>query len=428
MTAPSARSAVLSGVLALALLVGGFGAWAALSSLTGAVVAPGRVEVARNRQEVQHPDGGRVTALAVAEGDAVRAGQVLLRLDADAARTEHAIVEAHLWDALAERARLEAERDDAESPVFDPVLAAAAARDLQVAALLDGQRRLFATRRDGHAREAAQLRLQRRQIAAEVAGIEALRRAVVTQAALIARERAAQQALLDRGLAQAARVLALEREAARLAGSDGELAADRARAETRQGAIDLALLRLDTARREAAETALRGVQPRVLELAERRRALRDRIGRAEVRAPVAGVVHALQVHGPGAVIRPAETLMLLVPRDRPLIVTARVPPAAIDHVHPGQPVTLHRTAAGRGAGGLSGVVTKVSADAFSDEAGRSFFRVEIVPTLNAPSPDAAAALRPGMPVEAFIATGTRSPLSYLAAPLADALRRSLRES
>ncbi|SPH16730.1 Type I secretion system membrane fusion protein PrsE [Defluviimonas aquaemixtae] len=427
---PSARGPLLLGAVALALLVGGFGFWSVTTEIAGAVVAPGQVEVEQNRQVVQHPDGGVVADILVKDGDLVEAGTPLIRLDGTLLRSELAIVEGQFFEILARRGRLEAERDDAEAITFPAELADFAADRSEIAALMAGQERLFAARAETEANELDQLARRRGQIASQIAGIAAQREASDSQIALIDEELADLKSLLDRGLTQAGRVLALERERARLAGAAGELDAARAEAEGRVTEIEIEILKRGSTRREDANAQLRDLGYRELELAERRRALIEQIERLEIRAPVAGVVHALQVTTPRSVIRAADPVLFLVPQDRPLVIAARIAPIHIDEVQIGQDVALRFSALDtRTTPELFGQVSRVSADALTDEASQSsFYRAEVVLTAEELDKLGDRAILPGMPVEVFIRTGERTPLAYLVRPLAEYFNRAFRES
>ena len=426
----SPRPALLMGYLTLAVLLGGFGLWSALSSITGAVVASGQVEVDLHRQVVQHPDGGVVADIRVADGDTVAAGQILIRLDGDLARSERAIVEGQFFEVLARRGRLEAERDNAPEIHFNPELLQEAARNPMVADSVDGQRRLFSARRQTLRQSLDQLARRQDQTRAQTAGIEAQLQALRAQTALIERELIDQQNLLEKGLAQASRVLALEREAAALSGQMGALIAQKAQAEGKTTELDIEALRLTSQRREEAETALRDFGYREFELAERRRALREQIDRLELRAPVAGRVQAMTVTTPRAVIRAAEPVLYIVPQDRPLVVAARVSPLDIDEIRIGQPVLLRFTAFSSGVTPeIFGQVIQISADAITEEATQSaYYRADVTINPGELAKLAGLKLLPGMPAEVFIRTGNRSPLAYLVKPFSDYFNRAFRES
>jgi HlyD family secretion protein len=430
MNAWSVRKPVLTGVFTLVLLVGFFAAWGVMTTITGAIVASGRIEVEQNRQIVQHPDGGVVDSIHVVEGQTVRAGDLVLRLDGAAVKSELAIVEGQFFEILARRARLEAERDDKTSISFAADLAAEAAMRPQIAEQMDGQRRLFAARAETAAQQVDQLGKRSGQIASQITGIDAQSRALSLQLDLITQELTAQQALLDKGLAQASRVLSLQREAARLDGEVGELAATRAQSEGRMTEIEIEVLKLAATRREEANTQLRDIGYRELELAERRRALAERIARLDVVAPVSGVVLGLQVTTPRAVLRPADPVLYLIPQDRPLVIAAQVQPFHIDQIRVGQPVNLVFSAfPSRTTPELTGHITGVSADALIDQRTQMpYYRAEIIPDEGEIEKLDGLTLIPGMPVEAFIRTNERTPLAYLLKPFTDYFARAFRES
>ena len=425
----TARGPLMLGWVSLAILVGGFGLWSVLTELSGAVIAPGQVEVEQNRQVVQHPDGGVVAEVVIEEGQEVAAGDVLIRLDGELLRSELTIVEGQFFEILARRGRLEAEQDEATTITFPPELIANAAGRPQIAALIEGQRRLFDARAVTMMQQVDQLRKRRDQISSQIDGFSAQDQSLQQQLKLINQELTGQRDLFQKGLAQASRVLSLEREAARLAGTVGELAASRAGAEQRITETDIEILRLSSARREEALTQLRDLGYRELELAERRRALIEQIVRLDIRAPVSGIVYGLQVTTPRAVIRPAEPVLFLVPQDRPLQIAARVDPLHIDQVHVGQEVTLVFPAFNRRTTPeLHGTITQVSADAFTDaNAGISFYRAEIVLNPDDREKIADLVLIPGMPVEAFIQTSPRTPMAYLTKPFTDYFNYAFRE-
>ncbi len=425
----SAKRHLTVGLITLVLLVGGFGTWSVMAQITGAVITSGQIEVDRNRQVVQHPDGGVVEEILVDEGDTVEAGDLLIRLDASVLRSELAVVEGQLFEILARRARLEAERDDSNTLEFDPVLTEA--NDADANDLIIGQQRLFDARLESNRRAVEQLTQQRAQIASQMTGIEAQQTALKTQQSLISEELADQQSLLDRGLAQASRVLTLQREEANLLGRVGELTAQSAQAGERMTEIEIQILSLSSTRREEAITRLRDLQFNELELSERRRTLRLQLDRLDIRAPVSGIVYGLQVFAEKSVIRPADQVLFLIPQDRPLVIATEVQVVDIDQIHLGQEVTLRFSAFDqRRTPELKGVVTLISADAFQNEnSGVSFYRAEV--QLNEGEIEKLPqdmTLIPGMPVEAFVRTADRTPMAYLLKPLADYFAKAFRES
>ncbi len=426
----SARPSVIVGSVTAAILVLGFGVWSVASEIVGAVVASGQIEVSQNRQIVQHPDGGVVAEIAVKEAQPVKAGDLLIRLDGALVKSELAIVEGQLFEVMARSARLEAERNDAAAPEFTGELAELAQTRPEVAELIEGQRSLFTARRESVLKQSEQLQKRAAQIASQIEGVDAQVAALSQQLDLIEQELADQRTLLEKGLAQSSRVLALEREASRLQGSVGELQASRAQAEGRATEVELEVLRLAAVRREEANTQLRDIGARVLELAERRRSLSEQIARLEIRAPVSGTVLGLAVSTPQSVIRPAEPLLYLIPQDRPLIITAQVQTIDVDQVFVGQKVRLMFPAfSARTTPELNGHVVTVSADALVDERAQvAYYKAEIALDPGEIDRLEGLTLIPGMPVETFIQTGARSPIAYLLKPFTDYFSAAFRES
>ncbi len=426
----SPRTPLIIGFLAILLLVGGFGTWSVMANISGAVVASGQIEVDQNRQVVQHPDGGVIAEIGVKEGDLVEKGDILIRLDPTNLRSELVVAEGQLFELMARRGRLEAERDGTGVIEFDPELVKVTKISTDAGELMQGQQRLFSARQDSLEQEVAQMQKRRSQIADQIKGIVAQQTALETQLELITEELKNQQILLDRGLAQASRVLGLQREDARLRGTMGELSASKAQAEGRITEIDIEVLKFGTKRREEAITRLRDLQFRELELMEKRSALKERLSRLDIRAPLSGVVYGLQFFAPRSVIKPADPVLFLVPQDRPLVIAAKVETIHVDQIFIGQEVTLRFPAFdSRTTPELKGRVVKLSADAFTDDRlGLSFYSSEIA-LLDGEIdklPEGAV-LIPGMPVQAFIRTNDRTPLAYLVKPFTDYFAKAFRE-
>ena len=425
----SARSPLILGAVCLAFLVGGFGTWATATNIMGAVVAPGRIEVAQNRQVVQHPDGGVVAEIAVKEGDRVAQGDLLIRLDDEQLRSDLAVVEGQLLEVLARRARLEAEEKNAGTLTFAPLLLETGNPVAQE--LMQGSQQLFDARRETEQREIEQLERQQDQLADQVKGIEAQQEAIARQIDLVGQELESQQSLLDRGLAQSARVIELQAQQADLQGQQGELLAAVAQAQGRSTEIEIQILRTQSQRREEASSALRDLGFNEIELSEQRRALLVRLERLDMRAPVSGVVYGMHVFAPRSVIRAVEPVLYLVPQDRPLVIASQVEPIHVDEIHVGQEVMLRFPSFNqRETPEIQGRIVQVSADAFAEEqSGRSFYRadIEIEEGERAKLPEGLELL-PEMPVEAYIETGARTPLSFLTKPLTDYFAKAFRET
>lgn len=426
----SAKTPIIAGLGMLAVLVLGIGGWGVFASIAGAVVGSGRIEVQSQRQIIQHADGGTVERVLVKEGDSVSQGQVILLLDGAKLRAERAMADAQYYEILARQGRLEAERDGRAAVTFRSELHERAASDPSVADLMQGQLGLFTARAETLTGQREQLTERIAQIESQLTGHDAQIAALERQEALIARELADKRSLLDRGLVQASTVMALDREAARLAGERGSLIASAAEARGRIVETRLEILNLSAQRREDATTELRDLAVQELQLIEQRAALAEQISRLEVRAPVTGVVYGLQVTGAHAVLRAADTVGYVVPQDQPLVVAVKVSPNDIDNLHLAQQARLRFTSfSTRTTPEVFGHVTLVSADAFEDkQSGQSYFRAEVTLDPGELARLGDVQVLPGMPVEVMLMTAERTAMSYLLKPVTDYFARAFRES
>lgn len=460
----SVRRGLLLGFVALAILCGGLFGWGAFASISGAVIASGRVEAEGGDRAVEHVDGGTVAAILVHDGDRITAGEVLVKIDGALLRSEASVLKAELFDLVARRNRLEGEFRDAETIAWDPALAAAADADSAVRAVVEGHRRLFEARRVTRAGLVAQLNERIEQTRRQISGFEAQGQAARRQLRLLGEERDAQRSLLDKGLIRKPVVLELERGMAALEGQAGDIAARIAAAHGRIAELETQILQIHSRRIEDAETETREVQARENTVRERLAGLRVRLDRLDIRAPVAGIVHDLAVSAIGEVLQPGEPVAKVVPEQAGFTVKVQLDPIHVDQVWSGQHAVLRFSAfSARTTPEYGGTVTRVSADALTDERnGLSWYEVELAigapvepdvesgpsawiasaeaalarwlgggaterpPEENA-APVTPLALAPGMPVEAYLRTGERSPLSYLVKPLIDYFERSLRE-
>ncbi|MGB5560420.1 MAG: HlyD family type I secretion periplasmic adaptor subunit, partial [Paracoccaceae bacterium] len=267
------------------------------------------------------------------------------------------------------------------------------------------------------------------QIENRVLGIKAQLEALSLQRHLLQQELANQQTLLDRGLTQARAVMELRTDEASMLGQIGKLNADIAELKGQIAALKIELVKLRTARQQEAISTLRDLQYSEIELAERRLSLKDTLSRLDVTAPVSGIVYGSLVFALQSVVQPGAPIMYVIPQDQPLVVAARVETINIDQVHVGQEAGLRFTAFDqRATPEVLGYVSRVSADAITDEVtGQSYYAAELLPKEGELQKLGDRVLVPGMPVEAFIKTGDRSPLTYLTKPLTDYFTRAFRE-
>ena len=439
----SARRALILGFGGLAILVVGLAGAGVFASISGAVVASGRVLVESRNHVVEHIDGGTVRELLVRDGDNVNKDDVLIRFEDMRLRSEEAILRAQYVELVARRNRLEAEFRGADVIVWDGELTVLALADSKVRDVVEGQERLFQARRTARASEVARLRERIRQALEEIRGLEARAVSLREQGKLIDRELEVHRGLFKKGMTRLDKLLSLERAAKDLEGQTGTTAATIASVHGKIAELEILILQVDARRVEEAETAAREARARENEVQEHLASVRERLGRMEIRAPVSGVVFGMTVFGPQEVLNPGEPILRIVPGNSKLVVMAWIEPIHVDQVYPGQPAMLRFSAfPARITPEFEGEVVRVSADAVHDtQGGGSWYEAKIAIRMPEESRESASGngdrkphnriddlvLAPGMPVEVHIRTGERSLVSYMSKPLTDFFGRSLRE-
>ncbi|KNY20944.1 hemolysin secretion protein D [Methylobacterium sp. ARG-1] len=422
------RHLFLAGVVSLAL-VAGVGGWATFTQIAGAVIAPGQLVVESNVKKVQHPTGGVVGELLVKDGDHVKTGDVLVRLDETQTRATLDITRKALDELAARRARDEAERDGAIAVVFPRDLLTREAASPEISALVEGESRLFAARLASREGQRAQLSERAAQLKEEIAGLTEQTVAKAREMRLIGDELKGVHDLYARNLVPLSRVTALERDAARLEGERGQLTATIASTRGKIAETNLQILQVDTDMRTEVGKDLAEIRGKWSELVEKRVASEDQLKRIDLRAPQDGVVHQMSVHTVGGLVTPSEPAMLIVPDADRLTVEARVQPQNIDSLRLGQKAVLRFSAFNaRTTPEIDGTVIRVSADVTADQkTGQSYYTVRIGLVSEELTRLGDVRLVPGMPVEAFLQIGERTVLSYLTKPLADQIAKAWRE-
>ncbi len=420
---------VVRGMAVVIVLFGGFGTWAAVAPLDSGVVASGTVIVDGRRRVVQHREGGVVDELKVSEGDRVARGQVLLRLDQTRAGATYDILQGSYDSALAEQARLIAERDGLARIVFPDELQARADRP-EVAEILEGQRKLFSTRQASLIGQVDILAQQVEQSRKEIQGLEAEKASKIKQVALLEDELTGLRELLAEGLTQKTRVLALERELEQSTGESSSIEAAIARIGNAIGEKELEKLQLEKSLQEQIATELRDNRARLLDSKERLGDARNVLDQIEVRSPIDGIVVNLQANTEGGVIGAGDIIMELVPTDEKLVIDARVLPGDIDLVRQGQNANVLFTAFDiASTPTVKGEVTLVSADRLVDDlSGQPFYQATV-----AVSDEQIArlgedkSLHAGMPADVIIVAGESTMLSYLLRPIRLSFQRAWQE-
>jgi HlyD family secretion protein len=419
---------MFAGLTIFVVLAGAVGGWAGTTELAGALIASGSIVVDSNVKKVQHPTGGVVGELRVRDGDRVKAGDILLRLDQTVTRANLAIITKGLDELSARKARLEAERDGAEAIAFPGPLADRES-DPEVAHVMRGERQLFELRRSARSGQKAQLRQQVEQLREEIVGLTAQQRAKRREIELIERELEGVRGLFKRNLVPITRLTQLEREATRLDGEQAHLLAAVAQAKGKTAEIELKVLQIDQDLSSEVAREMREIDAKIGEFVERKIAAEDQLARVDIRSPQDGTVFQLVVHTIGGVIAPGEPMMLIVPEADSLIVEAKVSPQDIEQVHLEQKSVLRFPAFNAPTTPeINGQVTRISADTTVDQrTGLSYYTIRISMHPDELSRLGNSKLVPGMPVECFIQTGERTVISYLLKPLRDQMGRTFRE-
>ena len=417
------------GLLVVAILVVGIGGWAFTTEISGAIQAAGAIVVDSNVKKVQHPTGGIIGEIRARDGDVVKAGDILVRLDETITRTNLAIVTRNLYELMARKARLEAERDESRSVRFAPEIVQAAKADPEIAHVIESESKVFKLRVDARSGQKQVLIMRNAQLQEEISGHTAQAASKAQEITLIERELEGARDLWKRNLMPITKMTALEREAARLTGERAQLVAQVAQANGRISEIQLQVLQIDREASSEVGKELREIEAKVGELTERKIAAEDQMRRIDLRAPQDGTVHQSAVHTVGGVITAGEILMLIVPEADKLIAETKIAPQDIDQLWIGQTALLRFTTFNqRTTPEISGTVSRISADISTDQrTGQSFYTVRIALPASEVARLGDVKLVPGMPVEGMIKTADRKVISYLVKPLQDQISRAFRE-
>lgn len=425
----SIRGHLLAASFIGGLLVVGVAVWAGTTELSGAVIANGLVIVDSNVKKVQHQTGGTIGELRVRDDQLVQAGDVLVRLEDTQTKANLGVYTTNLDELYARQARQEAEKEGADAITFPSDLLDREPMDPAVAHILEGERKLFALRVDARAGQKAQLREQVAQLRQEVDGVAEQIEAKNKEIDLIEQELQGILELWKKQLVTYSRLTSLQRDEARLEGERGQLIASKASTSGKIAEVELQIVQVDQDLRSKVAEELSEVRAKIAELSERKIAAEDQLRHVDIRAPQTGRVHELNVHTVGGVITAGQTIMLIVPENDTLRVETKVRPEDIDQVRSDQIVLLRFSAFNqRTTPELNGAISWIAADLTEDPQNKtSYYTVRI----NV-SDDEIGRLRglkiiPGMPVETFIQTGTRTALSYLLKPLTDQISRSFRD-
>jgi HlyD family secretion protein len=424
----SIRLHLIVGLAVVVILAGGLGGWASTAQISGALIAPGSIVVESNVKKVQHPTGGVVGEVRARDGDLVKAGDVVVRLDDTVTKASLAIVTKNLDGLWARAARLEAEQRGLDKIIFPPTLLNRS-DDPDVKNVIASETKLFDVRTNGRIGQKAQLHERVTQLKEEISGLVAQEAAKDQEIALVEKELLGVRTLYDQHLVQISRLTTLERDAARLAGERAQYISSRAQAKGKITETELQIIQVDKDLVSEVSKDLRETNDKIGEFVERKVTAEDQLRRVDIRAPQDGMVLQSTVHTVGGVITAGDAIMMIVPQADDLQVEAKVNPQDIDKLQIGQKTLLRLSAFNqRTTPELNGVVSRVSPDVTTEQrTGQSYYTIRVSMPPQEVARLGEAKLIPGMPVEAFVQTGDRTMLSYLIKPLSDQLMRAFRE-
>lgn len=403
------------------------GGWSAIAQIASAVIASGVVTVESNKKTAQHLEGGIVREILVREGQRVEEGQLLFRLDTTQPQANLEMLQNQLDAAIAQEARLLAERND-EPLVFPDELRERMDRPVITAVIAD-QEKQYNERRASLKGQISILESRIVQLETEISGLTVEKESTERQLAFIEQELTDMQYLFSKELVQKSRMLALEREKSRLQGIIGRSVADKSKAENSIGETRLQIQQLRQKFLEEVNTAILDVRQKIPDLRQRLGVAKDILGRLEIKAPRSGIVQNQRVFTIGAVVRGGEPLLDVVPENEKLIIHAQVSPLDIERIKVGMKTEVRFPAFDtRLTPVVFGRLFSLSSDRLVDEQTRQpYFLGQIVIDPQDMPRQVQERLTAGMPVEVIIPTGERTVIDYLVRPLGDRLAKTFRE-
>ncbi|HYD61491.1 MAG TPA: HlyD family type I secretion periplasmic adaptor subunit [Noviherbaspirillum sp.] len=416
------------GWLIVLLGFGGFMLWASFAPLDQGVPVSGTVVVDSNRKVVQHQTGGTVDEILVKEGETVKAGQPLVRMNEVQTRAQAEMTRGQYFTARAAEARLTAERDGKKTITFPEELERSK-NDPRVANVIALQAQLFSSRQLAIQNELAALEESIAGLRSQVRGLEESRESKKIQLQFLKEQLEGMRDLAKEGYVARNRLLDLERTYAQVNGAISEDIGNIGRAQRQISELSLRRIQRQQEYQKEVRTYLAESQKEAEALANRLTAQDFDLQNVVVKAPVDGIVVGLNVFTKGAVIGPGHRLMDVVPSDDPLIIEGQLPVNLIDKVHPDLKVELIFSAFNQNkTPHVPGVVTQVSADRLVDErSGIPYYKMKAKVAPEGMKIIKDLHVRPGMPVELFVKTGERTMMSYLFKPVFDRAKTSLSE-
>lgn len=422
------RRSFRAGLITIGLLFFGLFALAAIIGTQGAVVGGGEVTVESRVKKIAHPTGGVIAAVYVREGQHVKKGDILMRLDDTVTGTSASASGETFEQLTAAAARLTAERDGLGAIAFPPSMTQNPT-PAKKEAMAEAER-LFVVRRQLQQNQLGQISERVRQTEQQISSLNAQMHAAQKQADLVQPELEGLRTLRDKQLVTVNRLNQVERTAVDLQGAVASYGAQIAQARARIAEIRQSGLQMVQDMRNQAGVELVDVESRLNDSRVRSASATDAYNRSLVRAPYNGIVAKLAYSTVGGVLPPMETIMEIVPTQDALTIEAHISPYDIDQLSIGQPATLRFSAFNaQTTPQLNGKVDNISAERITDEkTGQSYYKIGVAVSEQERKRLGSLKLVPGMPVEVFVQTTERSLLSYLTKPLRDQFSRAFREN
>ena len=418
------------GWLIIVLGFGGFLFWAMLAPLDKGVPMSGTVATEGNRKTIQHLTGGTVQDILVKDGDVVKQGQVLVRMNNTNVKSQAETSRSQYFTARAAEARLIAERDGLKMPVF-PATLAAYKNDPRVSEAVALQNQLFTSRRLSLESELSAYDENIAGLKFQIQGLQETRDSLKVQLGLLKEQIDSMRDLAKDGYVARNRLLDIERTYAQTTGGMAQTVADLGRAQRQVMEASLRRTERNADFQKEVRASLADEQREADALASRMQGLDYDLANADVKAPVDGTVMGINIFTRGGVVGPGAHMMDIVPSGEALVVEGQLAVNLIDKVHVGLPVELNFSAFNSNrTPHIPGIVTQVSADRSVDErTGQPYYKVRAsvapagVKLIAAKKLD----IQPGMPVEMFVKTGERTLMSYLLKPVFDRSKNSMSE-
>ena len=425
---PSPKSFIIAGYSLIFVTFGVIGGWAATARLDSAVIAHGTIDVASNRKEIQHLEGGIIKEIAVKDGDVVSANDVLLRLDEVQARGNLQVLSIRLRIAQATEARLQAERRMEKVLEFPENLKSDQTPEVKSA--LSDQMEIFSDRVSILTSQRSILENRISQLEREKDGVALQRKSFERRVAILKEQLDRLREGLKSGVIQSNTISTREEEYVEVEANVARMETEIAKTDKSIGETRFQISQTEQQYKERASSEYKEVNGQIQELVEHIKIAENVLSRLEIKAPVDGTVQSLRFHTTGGVIRPGEVVLEIVPNGEQMVINAQVSPIDIDSVHPGLKAEVKFSAfASRFVPIIVGQVDTVSKGSIDPQDGRTapYFLARINVSKGMVPDDIETRLSAGMPADVIISTGERTVADYLTSPLTDAIRKSMRE-